>query len=110
VGSEASGAVAQPAENVTATHAIVALRIRIVGVVPCLVTVSVSPCNPCYPWLVELALPVVLLDAVERLDDVVDRGDVDLCGAWLGVAACVTVGAAAGKADLLDTLALIRRE
>ena len=32
------------------------------------------------------------------------------CGAWLAVAACVAVGAAASKTDLLDTLALIRRE
>ena len=71
---------------------------RVVVVDRCVVNVSVwSVSYPCGPRLVSPVLLVVLLDAVERLDDVVDRGDVDFRGAWLAVAACVAVGAAAAK-------------
>ena len=40
-GSEATGAVAQPAESETATHAAVIVRIRVVVVGRCVVNVSV---------------------------------------------------------------------
>src|SRR5688572_26861948 len=52
--------------------------------------------------------PVVLLDAVERLDDVVDRGRVDLSDAGLALARAEALGTASRQADLLDALALIR--